>query len=576
MHSELKKFLILGGAVLLIAGGLLAWRFGLVPEIGKFFAAGSGTLTWHLDNSTGTPLWIAKTLPEDSVITNIVIDVSTIPKGGGGDVCVFISRTDAPTYPAIIAGYSEVMCGHADRGLHGSAGPYQFKANLAAMPYFLPKNTQITCHAGPFSASPVTIDCNLSYQTYIPGTPRYRTMRLPYNDQVVDIVSGSGVLAESRYVSSPLFPIHVKGFHTFMGLGDAYMGTATPCLQRKNAAGGVVQQHCFTTGAGPNQNYNSPEFVNLDWNIPPGDTLTATCNATNLGTDCALYVLVEIPPTIAVNPENTIRDYNNVPHPFIENWCTKYAWRLANANYCSPSPTCSDQTKINLCVSLFSPASCISTNSCSTTLTPTPIPTAISVPPPQVTLNAIPTTLNNQTLGTLSGTATDAIGVTKVKVVIRYNPSVGGGCTADSRDWNGTAWVTGCQEINAIIPAMTPGTSVTWSVSNTPPLAQMMPGPYRIFAAAYRSEAPLVWSTWSTFIDTTYQAGSIPTPTTPPTPPPTPVPGDADGDGHVNILDYNMVISHFGESGTNTPGDVNHDAAVNILDFNIVISHFGQ
>ena len=39
MHSELKKFLILGGVILLISGGLLAWRFGLVPEIGKFFAA---------------------------------------------------------------------------------------------------------------------------------------------------------------------------------------------------------------------------------------------------------------------------------------------------------------------------------------------------------------------------------------------------------------------------------------------------------------------------------------------------------------------------------------------------------
>jgi hypothetical protein len=55
-----------------------------------------------------------------------------------------------------------------------------------------------------------------------------------------------------------------------------------------------------------------------------------------------------------------------------------------------------------------------------------------------------------------------------------------------------------------------------------------------------------------------------------------PIPGDANGDGHVNILDFNIVISYFGQTGAEVLGDVNSDGSVNILDFNMVISHFGQ
>jgi hypothetical protein len=65
---------------------------------------------------------------------------------------------------------------------------------------------------------------------------------------------------------------------------------------------------------------------------------------------------------------------------------------------------------------------------------------------------------------------------------------------------------------------------------------------------------------------------TIPTPTSSPAV----VPGDANGDGHVNILDFNIVISYFGQSGTSIPGDVNSDGTVNILDFGLVVSNFGQ
>jgi len=57
---------------------------------------------------------------------------------------------------------------------------------------------------------------------------------------------------------------------------------------------------------------------------------------------------------------------------------------------------------------------------------------------------------------------------------------------------------------------------------------------------------------------------------------PAAAPGDANGDGRVNILDFNIVISFFGQSGSGIAGDVNGDGTVNILDFGLVVSHFGQ
>lgn len=64
-----------------------------------------------------------------------------------------------------------------------------------------------------------------------------------------------------------------------------------------------------------------------------------------------------------------------------------------------------------------------------------------------------------------------------------------------------------------------------------------------------------------------------------PTPTPTApagIPGDANGDGKVDILDFNIVVSHFGQTGGGILGDVNSDGTVNILDFGLVVSHFGQ
>jgi hypothetical protein len=53
--------------------------------------------------------------------------------------------------------------------------------------------------------------------------------------------------------------------------------------------------------------------------------------------------------------------------------------------------------------------------------------------------------------------------------------------------------------------------------------------------------------------------------------------GDANNNGSVNIQDFNILASNFGQTGRNfTQGDFNYDGTVNIQDFNILAGRFGQ
>jgi hypothetical protein len=64
----------------------------------------------------------------------------------------------------------------------------------------------------------------------------------------------------------------------------------------------------------------------------------------------------------------------------------------------------------------------------------------------------------------------------------------------------------------------------------------------------------------------------------PASPPPTPVYKDEDinQDGIVNILDFSLLASKFGQSGTGIGRtDINQDGIVNILDFSLLAAKFG-
>jgi hypothetical protein len=54
-------------------------------------------------------------------------------------------------------------------------------------------------------------------------------------------------------------------------------------------------------------------------------------------------------------------------------------------------------------------------------------------------------------------------------------------------------------------------------------------------------------------------------------------PGDANLDAQVNLTDFNLLATHFGQSGaTWHQGNFNYDARVNLIDFNLLAGNFGQ
>jgi len=57
-----------------------------------------------------------------------------------------------------------------------------------------------------------------------------------------------------------------------------------------------------------------------------------------------------------------------------------------------------------------------------------------------------------------------------------------------------------------------------------------------------------------------------------------PKPGDIDGNGLVNLGDFNILASHFGQTSgaTRAQGDLTGDGRVNLDDFNILASNFGN
>ena len=362
----------------------------LIGFVGILFISGgraipakaiSGTLTWQGSYASATgqapffsggnpPGWAPQQVSEDIVVTNVAISVTGMPWGASGDVCINLFRYANPSYPAITAGYSEVLCGHAD--LNAASGNPSWNINLAQTPLYMPRDTGINCYGNlsgvtQTQAEETQFRCDLSYQSYTPGGPRYRLFRLPYNDQVVDWYEGGGHLSVSYYKADPAFPLHVKGFNVFQAFGSNNWGSATPCLRQVTQNLAFVRQSCMNTiSISPTTNYVSPPFFPLDWTITGTDMLTATCeNSVNTpDSDCALFVLTEIPSVIVPSTENIVRDYKNVPHPFLEIWCAENVSHLGNSQYCSGQPTCSDQVKIANCIALYPAASCLATNTC--------------------------------------------------------------------------------------------------------------------------------------------------------------------------------------------------------------------
>ncbi len=585
MYPELKKSLVLGGILLLIAGGLLAWRFGWAPQIGKFFAAEpsqeklvladfywwypwygmqwrDASFSWQAPvNEAGyvrqdafpftfaTPIPYLKSSERPNGVDDSTGNIGTSwfknnfsrAAGAGIDVMTPMMRPDLPMWPATLA-----QMIRAQKELRAEGRPYpKLLLHFDGIEYWdgVGDNSQFTGPGTDFDAvwngvkttfdtifSNITPEEVSAYFYTYPDTNTFPVLSYRIEGGWSNITTSDWWLAQLKINFNQTYP----GKTLFVVLDDLF------CNQAYGVGNSIVTATCNAN----NYYYwgGALDGARLPQYRKPGLTVITV----GPGFDNRKIMS---PGAMRERADGQwLSSQFNLATSLGANWVV-----LETFNFGEEGTVIDDTIGANGYGNFY------------LNLTRTLITQWKGAAPPKVTINAIPTTLTGQALGTISGTATDAIGVTKVRVVIRYKPAASGACTADSRDWDGTTWVTGCQVAGQIVPTITLGTSVTWSVANTPPLAQMNPGAYRIFAAAYRSETPLVWSTWATFVDTTYQAGPLTT-----------IPGDANDDGHVNILDFNLVASHFGQSGSSISGDVNHDDKVNILDFNLVISHFGQ
>jgi hypothetical protein len=165
-------------------------------------------------------------------------------------------------------------------------------------------------------------------------------------------------------------PIEVKGYMLFDGVGT---GTYTACASRINGVNGsVISEACVPSKSKKSTiNNEPPGFTALNWTLAYPDMLSARCNVSGATTmwDCAFYFIAKIPDAFKVSPENTVRDYGNVPEKLLSYWCTNYIDHYiveaqALQLYGYKLDGCTREVKIQRCMATYGAASCLATGTC--------------------------------------------------------------------------------------------------------------------------------------------------------------------------------------------------------------------
>ncbi len=256
------------------------------------------------------------TKPYDIMLTGFTYRTDW-KKGAISDQCISISRDHKDTpYGLYSGGYSDIFCMNINQ--LGSDGVWEKKYDLSQNPLYIPANTRIRCNpvGGHTEKTKGKRSCELNYRPYISGEKRYRVLRIPYFDLGVN--PGQDFLP-SFYVPSKKFPLKVKGFYFY---DAAFDSTYTACLYGQSG-----KNRCISSTKMIDKNHYSPDFIKVDWVINPEDSLYGQCTISGnnpLRTDCAFYVIVEIPDSIPEGPENIFRDYGNINPLSLKNWCKTY------------------------------------------------------------------------------------------------------------------------------------------------------------------------------------------------------------------------------------------------------------
>ncbi|GLS30726.1 hypothetical protein GCM10007937_24340 [Mesorhizobium albiziae] len=211
----------------------------------------------------------------------------------------------------------------------------------------------------------------VEYHRYKPGTPRYRFLRLPFYDQMFS--------ADKPLVTS-YFQSYTGGRSLEIASAVAYIGNnhhdshMEACLKRSRH-GLETERFCF-----PPADQDSPGQITLNWRIHQGERLALDCHyppsdKVSSG-DCAIYLVAKLPDDLKLSPENSFRDYGELPRDYVTDWCEATAKVVTEEIVHNPmlclgkeGDTCSHAQKMTNCVASldlwsFPKASCMADNSC--------------------------------------------------------------------------------------------------------------------------------------------------------------------------------------------------------------------
>lgn len=349
-------------------------------------------MTWSASGVAGPLEW--RQLDYDIDILGLVLDQEFGPGGFGIiDQCIATYRDVAPLAPARSGGNTELFCLNP---YFPTPGHWHQDVDWTSTPMYLPANTHVVInssaggvdeHGVPISNIQGPRTGSFRYRRHLPGTPRHRMLRIPHLDAAFP--PGAGFIA-SYYRGTPERPLHVRGYLLY----DGMIGDYDVCVQRLNGMNGaLIEQTCLPTRQkGPRapdghfENIGTDGMIPLDWVIPWDQLVSASCAVSNLAEgatlwDCAIYLIVEIPPDTVEGPENIFRDYGNTAPTLVESWCHSFidtlpglsapiildSQRLQLCDYDNPPHTLCTMTpseQISQCEDVYRAATCMATGTC--------------------------------------------------------------------------------------------------------------------------------------------------------------------------------------------------------------------
>lgn len=325
-------------------------------------------------------------LQSDISISRVEIEAKGFFVGGFADYCLAVRRDKGPaTYnpPLGRGGFSELICFNYVRTRDATTfdgavpKPWRQEVDLSSSPLFLPAGTTIMCNSlgatrSDFPAGGLDGSCTLTYEDYVPNSPRSRMLRLPYMDMTFDWQHKLTPSFFSGWSKSE--PLKISSVVVYAG-NNFHDSSMEMCLTRspKSDRTNITDQRCF-----PKSDEESAGQVHLDWTIDHDEVVGLNCkypddDKRSTG-DCAAFLVVDVPSSLPNSAESVMREFGAVPKYMAQAWCKDTAETFAtvsvhNPVLCKPGvEKCDVKEKMKSCLKafkdIFPDAKCMKKSSC--------------------------------------------------------------------------------------------------------------------------------------------------------------------------------------------------------------------